>query len=142
MWPDPNDEICNQLGYICMLNEFFNKGRFLFMTEDGRFEMTTMKEGDLVAYGRCPSQGVDSALPMRVRRANEGNLSTRVPLDVCKLNNTDFGGNEAWMYKVAFADAIKEMEMEMAWDRIWSGGAQEHLLHRGRQLLVPPHTVP
>ncbi|KAM4067551.1 hypothetical protein HRG_001446 [Hirsutella rhossiliensis] len=117
MKPNPNDPMSDQLGHIAMPNEFFDKGKFLFMTKDGRFEMTRMKEGDLVAYGRCPSQGVDSALPMKVRRTLEGEFSTRVPLDVCKMNNTDFDGDEAWVYKMASGDAIKEMEM--AWDRVW-----------------------
>ncbi len=128
MRPDPNDEMCDQLGYITMPNEFFDKGRFLFMSEDGRFETTTMKEGDLVMYGRCPSQGIDSALPMKVKRAPEGEFSIRVPLDVCKLNNTDFDGDEAWLYKMASVDAIREAEM--AWDRIWSEEGRESIYSR------------
>ncbi|KAI0011446.1 hypothetical protein F4779DRAFT_615687 [Xylariaceae sp. FL0662B] len=117
MKPDTSESMSNQLGFIAVPNEFFDKGRFLFMTSDGRFETARMKEGDLVAYGRCPSQGVDSALPMKVKRAEDGEFSTRVPLDVCNMNNTDFDGDEAWMFKMVTDDAISEMER--AWNRIW-----------------------
>lgn len=95
MKPNPNASMSEQLGYITVPNEFFDKGKFLFMTEDGRLETTKMEEGDLVAYGRWPSQGVDSALPMKVRRSQKNEFSIRVPLDVCKINNTDFDGDEA-----------------------------------------------
>lgn len=117
MKPDPSAPMSDQLGYISMPNEFFDKGVFLFMTEDGRFETVKMKEGDVVMYGRCPSQGVDSALPMKVRRARKGEFSTRVPLDVCSMNNTDFDGDEAWILKMLSEDA--KVEAEKAWERVW-----------------------
>lgn len=116
--PDPDTPMCDQLGYINIPNEFFDKGKFLFITEDGRLETVKMEEGDLVAYGRCPSQGVDSALPMKVKRASKEEFSKRVPLDVCKLNNADFDGDEAWMYKAGSKDAITELSA--ARDRIWA----------------------
>lgn len=107
--PDPTAPMPEQLGYITVPKEFFDKGKFLFMAEDGRFETVKMEEGDLVAYGRCPSQGADSALPMKVRRGQKNEFSTRHPLDVCKMNNTDFDGDKAWMFRMVSKDAIKEM---------------------------------
>lgn len=55
MTPDLNAPMCDQLGYIAMPNEFFDRGLFLFINGNGRFETTDTKEGDLVMYGRCPS---------------------------------------------------------------------------------------
>lgn len=116
--PDSSEPMCDQSGYISMPAEFSDKGEFLFMTEDGRFETTKLVEGDIVAYGRCPSQGSDSALPMKVKRSIDGEYSTRVPLDVCSRNNADFDGDEAWVYKLSSKDAI--IELEAAWDRVWN----------------------
>lgn len=87
--------------------------------------MTRMKENDLVAYGRCPSQGIDGALPIKVKRASKGEFSIRVPLDVCKLNTTDPGGDEAWVYKMASEDAIGEVGVGLGLDLV-RRGAQEH----------------
>ncbi|KAL9122247.1 MAG: hypothetical protein Q9187_001199 [Circinaria calcarea] len=104
-------------GTISLPNETFTKGKFLFLTEDGRFESTKIEEGDVVILGRCPSQGANSSLPMRVMRTTSNEHSMRVPLEVCKLNNTDFDGDEDWIYKPMTTDAI--METEEAFDRVW-----------------------
>lgn len=123
MWPNRDLPMSEQIGCVTLPTEFFDKGEFLFMNEDGRFEKAKMVEGDVVAYGRCPSQGVDSALPMMVKRAAEGETSMRVPLDVCKMNNTDFDGDEAWMYKPGSPDAVTELNS--AWKRLWVDEGRE-----------------
>ncbi|KAF4460187.1 hypothetical protein FALBO_13028 [Fusarium albosuccineum] len=114
---DDNEDMAMQMGSIVVPTEFFDKGEFLFMNEDGQFSKTKLEEGEVVAYGRCPSQGKDSALPMVVKRSTTNDPSMRVPLDVCKMNNTDFDGDEAWMSKAGSPDAIKELTE--AWKRVW-----------------------
>jgi DNA-directed RNA polymerase beta' subunit len=104
--PNLNLSQADQLGYIYLPNEGFDKGVFLFMSEDGKFSTVKLKEEDLVMYGRCPSQGRDSALPMKVRRVETGVFSMRVPLDVCNMNNTDFDGDEAWVIKGGSKDGV------------------------------------
>ena len=106
-----------QKGTVYVPNEIFDRAKFLFMTEDGMFETVTIKEGDMVALGRCPSQGDKSALPMVVRRVTKNEDSIRIPLDLCKMNNADFDGDELWMQYPASRDAIEELKS--AWHRVW-----------------------
>jgi hypothetical protein len=131
--PNLNLSQAEQLGYIYLPNEVFDKGVFLFMSEDGKFSTVKLKEEDLVMYRRCPSQGRDSALPMKVRRVETGVFSMRVPLDVCNMNNTDFDGDEAWVIKGGSKDGVAEMEA--AWNREWVESGRESIYSKMTRLV-------
>jgi hypothetical protein len=60
---------------------------------------------------------------MRVMRMFQNKSSIRLPLEVCAMNNTDFDGDENWIFKLVTADAINEQEE--AWDRVWITGGRE-----------------
>lgn len=51
-----------------MPNEFFDKAVFLFVTEDERFEIGKMMEGEVAMCRTYLSQGVDSTLLMKVKK--------------------------------------------------------------------------
>lgn len=104
-------------GVVYLPHAVFKKGKFLFLTEDSRYETCSIVDGDVVVLGRCPSQGSNSALPMIVRKSDTNHYSMKVPIDLCSLNNLDFDGDECWMYKPMTKDGI--IEMEKAWTRIW-----------------------
>jgi hypothetical protein len=37
----------------------------------------------IIAIGRCPSQGADSALPVKIMTADEGIHTVRIPAEIC-----------------------------------------------------------
>jgi hypothetical protein len=102
---------------IYVPNEVFDKGVFLTLGKDGRYKSCKLKEGDVVLFGRNPSQGSDSALPMRVRRTSDKTM--RVPVDVCSKNNTDFDGDEDWFLVAGCSDAREQIERALV--RVWDG---------------------
>jgi hypothetical protein len=59
---------------------------------DGYFRKAKLREGDIFAFSRNPSQEGDSALPMRIIMTSD--KSTRVQVNVCKRKNMDF--DEDW----------------------------------------------
>ncbi|KAI1291208.1 hypothetical protein F5Y03DRAFT_44989 [Xylaria venustula] len=105
-------------GTIEVPKQLINKGMFVYISKDGMCSMRSMKEGDYVVFGRCPSQGKDSALPMRVIVAEDDTLSVKIPLEVCNLNNADFDGDEGWFY-YPVTDASAS-EIETAWHNVWN----------------------
>ncbi|MCJ1472490.1 hypothetical protein MMC13_001138 [Lambiella insularis] len=109
-------------------------GIFLFLNEDGRYETCKIREGDVVVLGRNPSQGANSALPMRVMRTTHDDDSMRVPLDVCSLNDTDFDGGEDWMLKPMTRDAI--LETEEALERVWGPDSGESIKEKLDRLVL------
>ena len=116
---------------IWLPKQIFDKGTFLFMGRDGYYKSVKMKEGDPVVFGRCPSQGKNSALPMIVRMSDTDSM--RVPLDICKLNNTDFDGDEDWGLACASEDAREQLFEAV--ERVWGDGAGifEELTEIGRE---------
>ncbi|KAK1043795.1 hypothetical protein LTR74_018386 [Friedmanniomyces endolithicus] len=66
--------------------------------------------------GRCPSQGSDSALLIKVMAGDEGVDSVRVPLEICLLTNADFHGDELWT--LAPMSLAGEEELDVAWYRV------------------------
>ena len=110
--------MAEQQGYICLLNVFFNKGNLLFMAEDGKIDTAKLIQEDLVIYGMCPSQGKDSALPLKAKTTVEGEFSMRVPLDVCRISDTNFNSDEAWLFRPTIKDVCKDLSV--AWNRIWN----------------------
>lgn len=68
-------------------------GELSLMTEGGKLARTKMKEGDLVGYGRRSSQGLNSALPMKVRRMLGDEVSTWTGLA------SRLSGDKAWVFK-------------------------------------------
>ncbi len=104
----------------------FDKGVFLYTNPDGRCSTRKIEEGDVVIVGRCPSQGSDSSLPMRVMRGAEGETSIRVPLEICSKNNGDFDGDEMFVLVPMSKAGIEEAERAM--QRVWGTGTTEDIL--------------
>ncbi|KAI9640290.1 hypothetical protein NHQ30_011340 [Ciborinia camelliae] len=101
-----------EMGTIILPEEVFVKGRFVHMTKDGKCNIRTLREGEIVAFGRCPSQGPDSALPMMIKMSRTGEKLCRVPLEVCPLTNADFDGDECWIIASASDDGQEELVKE------------------------------
>jgi len=99
---------------------------FMYVCEDGRCTTRRLQVGDVIALGRCPSQGADSALPMKVTRGSPGIDSVRVPLETCRLNNTDFDGDELWMFVPMSLAGMSEANA--CWDRIWNKKPIDYVL--------------
>lgn len=91
---------------------------FMYVSEDGRCSTRKLEVGDVIVVGRCPSQGADSALPMRVVMGSPGINSVRVPLEICGLNNADFDGDELWMFVPMSLAAMTEANE--CWHRVWN----------------------
>ena len=104
-------------GVIQIPHRVMNRSRFVYVSQDGRCKTRKLKDGDTIVMGRCPSQGSDSALPMRVSTSTENTNSVRVPLEVCKMNNADFDGDELWM--LVPMSTIGFEETRRAWYRVW-----------------------
>ncbi len=113
--PPPLD---GEWGTIYLPKRLFTNGRFLYLNQDGSYTWTRIKENDLVVLGRQPSQGAMSAVPVKVKITSNNEYSVRVPLETCNMNNTDFDGDELWMYKPMSRDAVVELDRE--WERIWN----------------------
>lgn len=91
---------------------------FMYIFEDGRCSTRKLEVGDVIVVGRCPSQGADSALPMKVVRGKPNVNSVRIPLELCNLTNADFDGDELWMFVPMTLKGM--MEAEQSWNRVWS----------------------
>ena len=96
----------------------FDNGKFLFLNRDGTYQSSKIVDGDVVLLGRCPSQGAESALPMKIRVCDDDAFSVRVPLETCSMNNTDFDGDEVWLSKPMSEDA--HVEVTEGIDRVWN----------------------
>ncbi|KAK5152563.1 hypothetical protein LTR04_006375 [Oleoguttula sp. CCFEE 6159] len=97
-------------GFIEIPERVVQRARFMYVSGDGRCSTRAIKQGDVIVMGRCPSQGADSALPMRVVVGQKGVNSVRVPLEIYKLNNADFDGDELWMLMPMSAVSIEEVD--------------------------------
>jgi hypothetical protein len=64
-------------GVIQVPCTILDRARYVHVSEDGRFSMRKLKPRMIVMIGRCPSQGPDSTLPMRVAAESEGVNSVR-----------------------------------------------------------------
>lgn len=80
-------------------NELFDKAIFIFMEVDGMFKTKKLLEGDVVLVGRCPTTGPDNQVPMTARRVKSNEKSCRALIDLSKLNNLDFDGDEVQEHK-------------------------------------------
>ena len=54
-----------------------------------------MSEAEAVIVRKCPSYGSESSLPMKMALCTEGEISMRVPLEICNRHNSDFDGDES-----------------------------------------------
>lgn len=107
-------------GYIAIPKRVMERARFMYVSGDGMCKMRKLKEGIVITMGRCPSQGADSAPPMRVVIGEEGVNSVGVPLEICRLTNADFDGDELWMLPPM--SEASERELEECWERQWGSG--------------------
>lgn len=110
-WDAPEDT-------VWLPKEVFDKGTFLFMNRDGRFTTVKLKQGSKVLVGRCPSTGPYSSIPVIAMMATDDAKAVRAPIDLCRLNNLDFDGDELWFKVPGSEDAVEELDA--AFDRIWS----------------------
>ena len=116
------------LGTISVPQALLKKGLFIHVSGDGRCSTKKLMEGDKVVLGRCPSQGQDSALPVVVMAAPADQSSIRIPLEMCKLNNADFDGDECWFYVPMTVQGIDEVDR--AWARVWGTGKVTNILSK------------
>ena len=105
-------------GYIVIPKRVMERARFMYVSQDGMCKMRKLTEGMVITMGRCPSQGADSAPPMRVVMGQEGVDSVQVPIEVCRLTNLDFDGDEVYM--VVPMSGASERELDECWHRVWS----------------------
>ncbi|KAK5721414.1 hypothetical protein LTS12_027591, partial [Elasticomyces elasticus] len=75
-----------------------------------------------------------TTVPVKVKMVLDDEYSIRVPLETCKMNNTDFDGDELWLYKPMSQDAIKELEE--AWDRIWNESGVTNIKQRMGEIVL------
>ena len=104
-------------GLIQIPARVMDRATFVYISENGRCTSRRLVEGDTIVMGRCPSQGSDSALPMKVVIGEKNVNSVRVPLEICRLNNADFDGDELWMLVPMSLAGFAEVEE--AWNRVW-----------------------
>lgn len=105
-------------GWIEIPPRVMRRGKFMYVTQDGRCRTRRLMDGMVIAMGRCPSQGADSALPMRITTGSEDVYSVRIPAEVCKLTNADFDGDEMWMLPPMTEASSRELEQ--CWNRVWA----------------------
>jgi hypothetical protein len=105
------------MGFMTMPKRYMERGVFMFKEDDGTFTTRKIKENDVVILGRCPSKSADSALPMKVMIGEDDAAVLGVPINVCSLNNTDFDGDEDWVFVPASNASIREAERR--WVEVW-----------------------
>ncbi|KAM3497494.1 hypothetical protein MY10362_009155 [Beauveria mimosiformis] len=105
------------MGWVELPRRVMNRARYMYVAEDGKCSMRKIEEGECIVIGRCPSQGPESTVPVRVRPAPPGVNSIRTPLELCELTNLDFDGDEVWEW-VPMTLAGKR-EMEERWRDFW-----------------------
>lgn len=105
------------VGIIEVPQRVMDRGLFTYISENGMCSTRKMVDGEFVVVGRCPSQGPDSAIPMRVRRGEHGVNSFRVCHELCGPTNLDFDGDE--LYMVVSASRSSQLEMQEMWSRYW-----------------------
>lgn len=105
--PNITGPMYDQIGYMVLPDQYFDRSTFLFMNDDGRFESVKVQEPNVVMYSRFPTTGKGSVFAMKVRRIRQNERSMRVPLDMYKRNNSGFD-DEAWMLKLGSKDAEQE----------------------------------
>ncbi|KAF2207023.1 hypothetical protein CERZMDRAFT_102872 [Cercospora zeae-maydis SCOH1-5] len=96
-------------GWIEVPPRVLGRGRFVYVSQDGRCRMEKVVEGMVIAMGRCPSQGADGAISMKISRADDDVFSVRIPCEVCKLTNADFDGDEMSMLPSISEAATREL---------------------------------
>ncbi len=104
-------------GWVEIPRRVLEKARFMRMDDSMKCYMSRMKVGEVIIVGRCPSQGPDSTIPLRVRMAPEGINSMGIPLQLCRLTNADFDGDEVWSLVPMTREGSEEAERR--WHEIW-----------------------
>ncbi|KAI6986062.1 hypothetical protein KC359_g8917 [Hortaea werneckii] len=104
-------------GYISIPRRVMDRARFMYVSGDGRCRMRKMRDGMVIMMGRCPSQGADSALPMKIMTADGDVSSVRICPESCIPTNADFDGDEVYMIPPASADS--ESELNDLWYERW-----------------------
>ncbi|KAF5530509.1 hypothetical protein FNAPI_13539 [Fusarium napiforme] len=94
-----------------------HRALFTYVAEDGKCSMRNLKDGEVVVIGRCPSQGPDSTVPVKVWTGSPGVNSIRTPLELCNLANLDFDGDEEWLR--AHMTQSGKNELETRWHQFW-----------------------
>ncbi|KAK1827746.1 hypothetical protein QBC39DRAFT_333875 [Podospora conica] len=77
-------------GWVEVPRRVLDKARFIRMSDSSMYYMPKMIIGEVIVVGRCPSQGPDSTIPLRL----------------CTLTTADFDGDEVWALPI-FIDAYK-----------------------------------
>lgn len=90
----------------------------MYVSGDENCHVSKLAAGTVIAMGRCPSQGSDSTLLIKVMAGDEGVDSVRVPLEICLLTNADFHGDELWTL-APMSLAGEEEELDVAWYRVY-----------------------
>jgi hypothetical protein len=109
--------VLEDAGWVEIPKRVMERALFTYVAEDGRCSMRKMKEGEVIVIGRCPSQGPDSTIPVKIRAAGPGVNSVRTPLELCNLANLDFDGDEEWMW--SHMTLSGRIELEKRWDEFW-----------------------
>ena len=95
MMLDAAAPIAKRTWSVYVRSEIFDKGVFLFMTEDGGSQIVKLQQQDAIDPDRRLLQGKDSMLPMKVKKSAAGGFLIMEPLDAYRANNTNFVGEEA-----------------------------------------------
>lgn len=104
-------------GWVEIPRRVMNRARFAYVAEDGKCRMRKMEHGETIVIGRCPSQGPDSTVPVRIRAAPPGVNTIRTPLELCHLTNLDFDGDEIWGWMHMTMPGRKELDER--WHAFW-----------------------
>lgn len=104
-------------GWVEVPKRVLEKARFMRMSDTSLCYLSKMQIGEVIVIGRCPSQGPDSTIPLKVREAPEGVNSIGIPLQLCTLTNADFDGDEVWGYVPMTKEGSREAEQR--WTEIW-----------------------
>lgn len=109
-------------GYVEMLRRVFNRARFLYTSESGECFTRKMVLNETTIVGRRPSQGADSAIPLKVKLAPEGVDSLMIPLELCSFTHADFDGDEVLGLIPATKRGCEEADKK--WNELWVEGSQ------------------
>ncbi|KAI0435489.1 hypothetical protein F4803DRAFT_575154 [Xylaria telfairii] len=105
-------------GLVEIPRNVLRKAKFMRMNDSSTCYMSRMQIGEVIVIGRCPSQGPDSTIPLRVKEAPEGINSVGIPLQLCTLTNADFDGDEVWGLVSMTREGSRELEER--WNQIWN----------------------
>ncbi|KAK5651106.1 hypothetical protein OQA88_13269 [Cercophora sp. LCS_1] len=98
-------------GWIEVPTWVLEKVRFLRRTDLGMYYLSKLRIGEAIVIGRCPSQGPDSAIPLKVKAAPNG-INACAPLE-----NAEFDGGEVYGLVPIMAEGIGEAKDR--WHKRW-----------------------